>query len=152
MSIHGKPPPDTECMCSFEEINESNFVEYQTAPSETWHPAKFSEPIVREMLETSFQRYLDDVEKAARDCAAAVRRLVSKGPPIWLEDKHAFPLPDEDTHVVRVWFCSTNTEESARLKGALDGADRDALWDSQKEVLAMMEAAEASTKAEEEKA
>ena len=30
------------------------------------------------MLQNSFKRYLEDVEKAARDCAAAVRRLVNK--------------------------------------------------------------------------
>eukprot|EP00960_Hanusia_phi_P052594 761547-Hanusia_phi.AAC.2 len=218
MSAHGKPPPDTECMCSFEDINESNYVEYQTAPSEKWHPAKFSEPIVSELMHLAprsdykcrsvrcWKRKIDIIpsnmleiryfflinladpsrdtwtmlrrlttissellffcdgavlEQAARDCAAAVRRLVSKARIANATEMSVFErafhralpsasqLPEGDTHVVQVWFCSTNTEETARLKGALEGADRDNLWDSQKEVLAMMEAAEASSKSEE---
>jgi hypothetical protein len=49
-----------------------------------------------------FQKYLDDVEKAARDCARAVRRLVEKGPPIWLSDQNALPIPEGDTHIEQV--------------------------------------------------
>jgi hypothetical protein len=49
-----------------------------------------------------FQKYLDDVEKAARDCARAVRRLVEKGPPIWLSDSNALPIPEGDTHIEQV--------------------------------------------------
>ena len=54
----------------------------------------------------SFPRYLEDVDKASRDCAAAVRRLVLKGPPIWLDDKHGYPIPDGDSHVSAVWYMS----------------------------------------------
>ena len=46
-------------------------------------------------------------DKASRDCAAAVRRLVLKGPPIWLEDKHGYPIPGGDTHVSALWYMSS---------------------------------------------
>ena len=68
------------------------------------------------MLDQQFQRYLDDVEKAAKDCAAAVRRLVNKGPPMYISDPHGLPVPEEDTHVDKIWFASEGTESSAFLK------------------------------------
>eukprot|EP00802_Teleaulax_amphioxeia_P021317 Tamp_21666.p2 GENE.Tamp_21666~~Tamp_21666.p2 ORF type:complete len:162 (+),score=45.28 Tamp_21666:40-486(+) len=125
-----------------EDIDETNYVEYQTMPSGKWHPAGFAESTTKTLLETGFKRYLDDVDKASRDCAAAVRRLVNKGPPQWLEDKHGFPLPDGDTHVSAVWYMSSGTEVPAKLEGSLEGEAREKLWSSQKEVLAQMEAAE----------
>jgi hypothetical protein len=105
------------------------------------------------MLAEQFQRYLDDVEKAARDCAAAVRRLVNKGPPMYINDAHGLPLPEGDLHVDLLWFSDDDTEVSAFLKvimsrksspcqqfsdkknqGALQGEEREELWNSQKEV------------------
>jgi hypothetical protein len=108
------------------------------------------------MLEEQFQRYLDDVEKAARDCAAAVRRLVNKGPPLYINDAHGLPLPEGETHIAQLWFSDDGSEVSALLKvtdksiilkfrilkrrtilqGALQGEERDNLWNSQKEVRA----------------
>ena len=84
--------------------------------------------------------------------AAAVRRLVTKGPPIWLEDKIAYPLPEGDSHVSAIWYMSSGSEIPAKLENCLEGEERDKLWNSQKEVLAQMEAAEASDKAAEAKA
>ena len=142
MAAHGTPPPGAECAVTMDDIDESNYVEYQTMPSGAWHPAKFCEDITKTMLQTGFSRYLDDVgkssvrsvgvqhpgpraaghlpcqrhthahvpcctDKASRDCAAAVRRLVLKGPPIWLEDKHGYPIPDGDTHVSALWYMSS---------------------------------------------
>jgi hypothetical protein len=70
------------------------------------------------MLEEQFQRYLDDVEKAARDCAAAVRRLVNKGPPMYVNDAHGLPLPEGETHIAQLWFSDDGSEVSALLKVA----------------------------------
>jgi hypothetical protein len=56
--------------------------------------------------------------------------------------RHALPLPDGDTHVEMLWFADDDQEISAKLVGALEGAERDALWAGQKETLAAMEAAE----------
>jgi len=152
--VHGKPADGMECMVTFDDITEENYCEYLAQPSGTWLPAKFSDSVVKEMIDTQFQKYLDDVEKAARDCAAAVRRLVVKGPPIFLFDAHGLPLPEGDTHISEVWYCNGNSTASAKLKGALEGAERESLWDGQRAVLASMEAAEAAdgeaAKAEEE--
>ena len=97
------------------------------------------------LLNTGFTKYTLDVEKASKDCAAAVRRIVAKGPPEFLQDPVALPLPEGDTHVSRVWFCDENKEMSARLVGSPEGAAREALWNAQKEALAAMEAAEAAS-------
>ncbi len=70
------------------------------------------------MLDEQFQRYLDDVEKAARDCAAAVRRLVNKGPPMYINDAHGLPLPEGETHIAQLWFSVDGSEVSAILKVA----------------------------------
>jgi hypothetical protein len=47
---------------------------------------------------------------------------------------------------------SSGSEIPAKLENCLEGEERDKLWNSQKEVLAQMEAAEASDKAAEAKA
>ena len=131
------------CACTWEDITPENYVEYQTHPSMTWHASGYCEEIVRRLRSEQFPLYLAAVEKAAQDCAAAVRRLVRKGPPLYLEDANALKLPDGDTHVCQLWFASSDTEESAKLESALEGEAREALWDAQKETLAAMEAAEA---------
>jgi hypothetical protein len=59
--------------------------------------------------------------------------------------RHALPLPDGDTHVEMLWFADDEKEISAKLVGALEGADHEALWASQKETLAAMEAVENET-------
>jgi hypothetical protein len=41
---------------------------------------------------------------------------VNKGPPIWLEDKHGYPLPEGETHVCAVWYMSSGTEVPAKLE------------------------------------
>ena len=40
-SVHGAPPEGMECMAMYEDIDASNYVEYQTAPSMAWHPALY---------------------------------------------------------------------------------------------------------------
>jgi len=67
---------------------------------------------------------------------------VVKGPPEWLSDPTALPLPEGDTHIEKVWFQDEGKEMSARLKGAPLGQAREDLWNAQKEALAAMELAE----------
>ena len=43
-------------------------------------------------------------------------RQVNKGPPIWLEDKHGYPLPEGETHVCAVWYMSGGIEVPAKLE------------------------------------
>jgi hypothetical protein len=78
-------------------------------------------------LDSQFEQYISRVKTT--DCQAELRRLLKTGPPIYVSDKHAFPLDEEnDTHVCRLWFASDGQERSAKLRGAVEGAERDALW------------------------
>lgn len=128
---HGKPPPGLECMCTMEDITEEegNYCEYQTAPSMRWHPAKYSGDIVRRLICKQFSEYIVGVQKA--DCQADLRRRIGKGPPVWVEDKHALPIPEDDTHICRVWMASDGVEYSAKLIGCKEvNARRPYLYDT----------------------
>ena len=116
-------------MATMDDITDhnKNYVEYQTAPSRTWHPAFFCEQVVRRLLQQQFHDYVAGVRKA--DCAADLKRRIGSGPPVWISDKHAMPVPEEDTHICRVWFASDGKEYSAKLVGALEGVERQKLWD-----------------------
>ena len=130
---HGTP---TEGMgaCTMEDITaeDQNYVEYQTAPSMKWHPALYAQSVVQQLLDTQFDSYIEGVQKA--DCEAELRRRLGVGPPVYIADKHAMPVPDGDTHICQLWFQSDGVERSAKLKGAKEGADRQALWDELKMV------------------
>uniref|UniRef100_A0A7S2SMM4 Uncharacterized protein n=1 Tax=Mucochytrium quahogii TaxID=96639 RepID=A0A7S2SMM4_9STRA len=140
--MHGEPREGLTCKATWEDITTLTYCEYRTQPSGKWLPAEFSSDTIDHLLSTQFGKYLSDVEKAAKDCAAAVRRLVTKGPPVYLADANALPLPEGDTHIDMIWYSRDNTEHSAQLKGALTGDERQALWDSQKATLEAMEQAE----------
>jgi len=140
--IHGKAPEGLTCKVTWDDIDDDNYCEYQTVPSGEWNCAYFSSDTIEHMINSQYAKYLQDVEAAAKDCAAAVRRLVEMGPPMYLSDRVGLPLPEGDTHIDKVWFSSNDKETSARLVGSLQGEERETLWNSQKETLAAMEAAE----------
>jgi hypothetical protein len=85
------------------------------------------------LLAEQFHQYVERVKKT--DCQAELKRLLAKGPPIYIEDKHALPLDDSigDTHVVQLWFARDNQEVSAKLMGAVEGEERQVLWDELKQ-------------------
>lgn len=132
---HGKPLEGMTCLCTWDDITEEEYCEYQTAPSMDWHPCLYSAEVVEQLLASQFQNYVDNVQKS--DCAKELTRLLTSGPPIWLHDKQALPLPEGETHVVNLWFCRDGREVSAKLKGALVGEEREALWDNLKQFLAL---------------
>ena len=91
-------------------------------------------PKQHQLLDTQFETYINDVKKT--DCQATLRRLLKRGPPIYVSDKHAFPLAEEnDTHVCKLWFALDGKERSAKLKGAVEGEERDVLWLELKEFI-----------------
>jgi len=116
------------CFSSFPPAEIS--VEYQSYPSMKWRPALFERCVVEQLLETQFHQFVERVKTT--DCQAELKRLLAKGPPVYLEpDKHAMPLaePDTDTHICMLWFAARPHQEvPAKLDGALEGADRDELW------------------------
>ncbi|KAL3816829.1 hypothetical protein ACHAXA_005107 [Cyclostephanos tholiformis] len=125
---HGIPSKGMCCLCTMEDITEEdlNYVEFQSYPSMKWKPAQFELCVVQQLLDTQFEQYINRVKTT--DCQAELRRLLKGGPPIYVSDKHAFPLEENDTHVCRLWFAVDGQERSAKLKGAVEGAERDALW------------------------
>jgi hypothetical protein len=99
-----------------------------------WHPAKYEESVILKLLEDQFPTFVRKVKTT--DCQAELRRLLEKGPPIYISDKHALPLPDNgDTHVCKLWFSSDDQERPAMLEGALEGEERKKLWDELKEFI-----------------
>jgi hypothetical protein len=121
------------CRCHFEFCACSRImmlpfeVEYETYPSMEWHPAKYEESVIRQLLKDQFPTFVNKVKTT--DCQAELRRLLATGPPIYISDKHALPLPENgDTHICNLWFSSDNQERSAKLEGALEGEERQQLW------------------------
>ena len=109
-------------------------VEYQCAPSMTWHPALFEQSVVQQLLETQFNAFVERVKTT--DCQAELRRLLKAGPPIYVSDAHGMPMVQEgDTHVCNLWYASDNTERSAKLVNAVEGEERQKLWDELKQFI-----------------
>jgi hypothetical protein len=98
-----------------------------------WKPAMYEQCVVDQLLETQFHSFVERVHKT--DCQAELRRLLATGPPIWIEDKHAMPLEEGDTHIVQLWYASDNKERPAKLDGSLEGNERQALWDELKKFI-----------------
>lgn len=126
-SIHQKPKEGMVCLVTYEDITEENYVEYQVYPSMKWKPALFEQCVVEQMLNDMFQQYIDRVKKT--DCQAELRRLLEKGPPIYISDEHGLPLEEGEDYVTRLWFSSDNSIRSAKLKGSKEGEERQLLWD-----------------------
>lgn len=136
---HSKPAAGLECMATMDDITEEdgNYCEFQTSPSGLWHPALFCSDVVEQLLATQFHTYMKKVQEA--DCKAELRRLVAKGPPVWLEDKHALPVPEGDTLITKVWFAKDDEDRSAKLDGAVEGEARETLWKELRQLMDAME-------------
>lgn len=139
-------PKDLTCLATWDDISidKGTYCEFRSFPSQEWSISLFNCDTVRLLLKTQFKTYLKNVEKASKDCAAAVRRLVKKGPPKYISDKTALPLKREtDEYIDRLWFSDSNEEVEAILEGCMSDEERELLWTSQKEVLKQMELSEA---------
>ena len=147
---HGKPEEGMSCLCTWDDIDEETYCEYQTAPSMLWYPSKYSAEVVQELIDTQFKNYVDNVQKS--DCARELRRLLTAGPPIWLADKNALPLSEGESHICKVWFSKDDREVTAQLQGAVTGEERQALWDNLKQFLEIAEAEKAKEEAAKEQA
>mmetsp|Transcript_15861 Transcript_15861/g.36178 ORF Transcript_15861/g.36178 Transcript_15861/m.36178 type:complete len:130 (-) Transcript_15861:1309-1698(-) len=111
----------------------------------TWHPCFYERSVVEHLLKTQFGDFIERVKKT--DCQAELRRLLKDGPPIWLSDPHALPLPgakkdgdendspEADTHVCNIWYAGDDSEASAKLEGAVEGDERTTLWNELKRFL-----------------
>jgi len=130
---HGKPHEGMCCLCTMEDVTEESYVEYQSFPSMKWKPAQFEMCVVQKLLDEQFPKYVETVRKS--DCQAELRRLLASGPPIYISDKHAFPLDEGDSHVCKLWYGCDGEERSGKLKGAVIGEERQTLWESLKKFI-----------------
>mmetsp|Transcript_9937 Transcript_9937/g.17647 ORF Transcript_9937/g.17647 Transcript_9937/m.17647 type:complete len:158 (+) Transcript_9937:76-549(+) len=132
---HGTPTDGMCCLCTMEDITneDQNYVEFQSFPSMKWKPAQFELCVVQQLLDSQFEQYISRVKKT--DCQAELRRLLKTGPPIYISDKHSFPLEENDTHVSKLWFALDGKERSGKLKGAVEGEEREALWEELNEFI-----------------
>ena len=124
LSPHGVPPPDMCCLCTLDPITPSslNYCEYQTYPSLKWSPSLYDSDTIDHLRRTQYKDYVERVRKT--DCQAELKRLLSKGPPVYISDPTALPLPPGDTHISRLWFAKKpEVECSAKLEGAKEGED-----------------------------
>jgi len=103
---------------------------------------------VEQLLATQFHDFVNRVKTT--DCQAELKRLLGTGPPVWISDKHGFPLDDDDekndnandddddnneSRVYKLWYASDNMERSAKLDGAVEGEERQILWDELKQFI-----------------
>lgn len=123
--IHKKPPKDTECLAYMIDIDETNYCEYQTNTGK-WLPSLYCDEVIDHLIDSLFEKYKDDCNKCT--CKKQMRRMIQKGPPMYLYDDHALPVEDGE-YITNVWFSYTNSTKSAKLKGALEGIERQTLWD-----------------------
>jgi hypothetical protein len=98
-----------------------------------WKPSLFELEVVQKLLDEQFHQYVERVKKT--DCQAELRRLLDKGPPIYISDDTALPLVEGDTHISKLWFASDGQERSAKLDGALEGEAREQLWEELKQFI-----------------
>ena len=108
-----------------------------------------------QFIAQQWQTYLDNISKA--DCAAALRRLITKPPPINVKDA-GLPCEDntatqDDTErgegeVHSFWYASDGEEHSAKLSGSLMGEERRRFWEEKKDFLTVTELEEERQKKE----
>ncbi len=101
-------------------------MEYRVDPQSPWLACKYCQACTQHIQSAQYQTYLDNVQNAI--CAAALRRLLKAGPPLYLADKEALPVP-EDKAATELWFASDGEVHSAKLPGAPEGAEREAKWE-----------------------
>ena len=119
--------------CAHTHTHTHTQVEYQTYPSMKWLPALYEQSVIDQLVKTQFHTFVERVKTT--DCQAELRRLLATGPPTFVEDKHAMPLPEGDTHVIKLWYMSDGQERSAKLDGAVEGEERLALWEELKQFI-----------------
>ena len=64
--VHGKPAEGMECLAMFEPIDESNYVEYQAAPSGKWRPCLYGAEMIEGLRTSQYKNYMARIHR--KDC------------------------------------------------------------------------------------
>ena len=113
-----------DCKCCLSEINSNNYVLYKDNIESEYKSSFFCSDCVSILVETGWNTYISNVNNA--DCAAALKRLIEKGPPINLRDDYGVPCDNENNEVVIFYF--GDGIKSAKLNGSLVGDERLIWW------------------------
>lgn len=127
---HSLPPKGLVCKAFYIDIDRDCYVEYQTSDG-LWHPSPYCDEAVLHLLETGFQKYIDDIDKAT--CKSGLKRVIENGPPLYLNDQ-AFEV-DEGLHIQKVWFFREDNEMDAKYKDAPEGEARTQMMEDHQKLL-----------------
>mmetsp|Transcript_26531 Transcript_26531/g.25388 ORF Transcript_26531/g.25388 Transcript_26531/m.25388 type:complete len:160 (-) Transcript_26531:56-535(-) len=127
-SKHNLPADGGSCMCCWDDLEASTYVEYLSSSESEWLPSGYCNVCIEMIQKTQWSTYTTALEKTT--CKAEQRRLLAKGPPINVSDTKALPCPDGG-EVHTLWYMSDGLERSAKLEGSLTGEDRQKYWDEQ---------------------
>jgi len=116
-----KPPEGESCKICYEDIDDSNYVEYQTCYGSKWYPSKFCMTCVEMLKDSQFTKYVNDL--ANTTCAKEQKRLIDQGPPINIHDPHGFP-ESVGEELYSLWYFVDKQVRSAKLTGSLEGEER----------------------------
>lgn len=107
------------CISCYDNITNENYVLYKDNEISPWKSCNFCEICIINMIETQWELYVQNV--ATEDCEPTLRKLLNKGPPINLRE-NSIICDNEQSEVYKFWFA--NSEQSAKLKGSLEGEQR----------------------------
>ena len=122
-------PEGLECAAYLFDIDDEQYVEFQTSDG-LWHSSPYCKDVIQTLLHDGFDKFMKSVDEAT--CKAHLRRMVTNGPPLYLEDK-TFNVPDH-LYITKVWFKSDDVEIDAKYRNALEGEEREKLWQHLKTV------------------
>jgi hypothetical protein len=136
--------PSGDCLFCCAELDESCYAEFMPPSLSKWKPAPYCSNCIQQFfIDQQWAKYLKSIAEA--DCAAALRRVLSKHPPLYVTDKGFATDESAEGVVGQFWFSNSNAVHSSKLKDALEGQERDRFFEEKKLGLAALEAAEAES-------
>lgn len=132
-----------DCLCCMETITPEIICRYKSKKCSEWKQAMYCCICTQVILGSQYHTFMKQIELAAAGspeaCKKAIRTMIERGSPIYLSDKNAFPVDDDD-EVSVLFYGSDGAERSAKLDGALEGAAHKEQWDFYKEFLPGLQA------------
>lgn len=129
-------PPNITCLICYDDINETNYIEYKTNEHSEWHPSYFCLDCTNLLIKSQYHQYINSVQKT--ECKREQKALLNAGPPINVKDKNGFP-ESEGKELFSLWYFSDKKIHSAKLDGSLEGEERKKLWEELKKFLVVDE-------------
>ncbi|GAW82589.1 hypothetical protein, conserved [Plasmodium gonderi] len=125
-------PQNLVCLICYDDIDESNYIEYKTSHTSEWYPSMFCLNCTEILIQTQYHKYINNVQKS--ECLREQKNLLEMGPPINVKDKNGFPL-SEGNEIHSLWYFCDKKIHTAKLDGSLVGEERVNLWNELKNFL-----------------